>query len=691
MANQGPATADPAEEVATMRMPGTIMTTIALASLRTCRATLPALIGVMLLLTAAGRAWGGADRWTVQGGPGGGSVSALAVDPAEPRTLFAGATVGGLFRSGDSGDHWVAVGGGPTRGDQPVLAIDPGDPRTIFAGHFRSSDGGATWVPQTAGPFASGGTLVCLVFAPSQPSVVYALAAIFGLPDSFFRSADGGATWEPLATPFIAGDAGTVSVDPQAADTLFVPSLFGLFRSVDGGRTWADKSPVPDRFTQAARVVFDPHRPRTVFAMDAASGLYRSVDGGDSWRAVGAGAGGLVLGASFFLQDLAFSGDGSTLVVGARYLPPSWHPLSSFFQSDDSGATWTPLSRQVPFALNALAADPSTAGRLYATAAEGVFRSDDGGRTWAAKVGGLVMSAVTGLAADSQLPSTLYAVDADGVLSRSPDGGSSWLYLRGGVQPLLAVDPTHAGTFFAASALSLLRLTAEGNRSRPLQLLLHCTVLQGLIVDPAAPSTLYVTLLADNGIGCHDDSGVLDIKSADGGRTFVLLPNAVAPPVIGPPGSTLYARDIASGRLVRSVDGGATWVSAGTGLPADFVPASLVVSPIAPWLYVSGQDGTIYRSENGAHGWTQVAPSPLGAAAALVLVVDPRRAAIVYGYGGGRFFRSLDAGATWREHGAGLAGLGFSGPLVVDVAHPARVLAGTADGSILAIDLPRGR
>ena len=142
---------------------------------------------------------------------------------------------------------------------------------------------------------------------------------------------------------------------------------------------------------------------------------------------------------------------------------------------------------------------------------------------------------------------------------------------------------------------------------------------------------------------------------------------------------------------ICSVDGGETWVSADSGLPADFVPASLVVSPIAPWLYVSGKDGTVYRSENGAYGWTQVAPSPLGAAVALALVVDPRRAATVYGYGGGRFFRSLDAGASWIEHSTGLDGFGFSGPLAVDVTHPARVLAGTTDGLILAIDLPRGR
>lgn len=677
-----------------MRMPGATRTTTPLASLHTCRAALPPWIAIGLLLAGAGRAWGGADRWTVQGGPGGGSVSALAVDPAEPGTLFAGPTIGGLFRSGDRGSHWHAVAGGPTLGDQAVLAIAPGDPRTIFAGHFRSSDGGATWVPQAAGPFAAGGQLVSLVFAPSEPSIVYALSALppgnpEGVPDTFFRSDDGGATWEPLATPFFAGDSGPVTVDPRDPDTLFVPGFLALYRSVDGGRTWADKSPVPDRFSQAARVVFDPHRRRTVFAMDASSGVHRSDDGGDSWHAVGAGAGGIVLGESYDLQDLAFSGDGSTLVVGARFLPPAWHPLSTFFQSQDGGATWTTLSRRVPFALNALAADPATAGRLYATALEGVFRSDDGGRTWTARVGGLVTSAVTGLAADAELPSTLYAVDADGVLSRSPDGGASWSYLRGGVQPPLAVVPDHAGTFFASSALNLLRLTGEGTRLLPLPLSLVCVLLQGLIVDPAAPSTLYVTLAPDTALGCHDDQGVVDIRSTDGGRTFVQLPEAVAPPVIGPPGSTLYARDVASGGLVRSVDGGATWFAANTGLPAAFVPASLVVSPTAPWLYVSGQDGTIYRSENGAHDWVRVAPSPLGAGAPFVLVVDPRRAATVYGSGGGRFFRSLDAGASWIEHSTGLDGFDISGPLVVDLTHPARVLAGTTEGSILAIDLPR--
>jgi len=676
-----------------MRMPGTTRTTTPLASLRTCRAALPPLIAIGLLLTGAGRAWGGADRWTVQGGQGGGQVSALAIDPAEPRTLFAGATAGRLFRSGDRGGHWRAVAGGPTLGDQPVLAIDPGDPRTIFAGHFRSSDGGVSWVPQTAGPFASGGQLVSLVFAPSQPSVVYALSALppgnpEGVPDTFFRSADGGATWEPLATPFFAGSTGSTSVDPRDPDTLFVSALDALYRSVDGGRTWADRTPEPDCVCLGARVAFDPHRPRTVFELDP-FGVHRSDDGGDSWRAVGAGAGGIVLGGSYFPRALAFSPDGSTLVVGAEHFTPEWYPLSTFFQSQDGGATWTALSRRVPFALNALAFDPSTAGRVYATAREGVFRSDDGGRIWTAKVVGLVTAAVTGLAADSALPSTLDAVNADGVLSRSPDGGSSWQYLSGGVRAPLVVDATRAGTFFAASARNVLRLTEDGTRALPLPLSLFCVLLQGLVVDPAAPSSLYVTLAPDTSLGCHDDQGVVDVRSTDGGRTFVQLPEAVAPPVIGPPGSTLYARDVASGGLVRSVDGGITWFAANTGLPADFVPASLVVSPTAPWLYVSGQDGTIYRSENGAHGWTRVAPSPLGAAAALVLVVDPRRAATIYGHGGGRFFRSLDAGASWIEHSAGLEGLGIGGPLIVDVVHPARVLAGTTDGSILAIDLPR--
>lgn len=43
------------------------------------------------------------------GGPPGGSVEALAIDPSTPATLFAGTHGGGVFKSTNRGTSWTAA------------------------------------------------------------------------------------------------------------------------------------------------------------------------------------------------------------------------------------------------------------------------------------------------------------------------------------------------------------------------------------------------------------------------------------------------------------------------------------------------------------------------------------------------------------------------------------------------------
>jgi photosystem II stability/assembly factor-like uncharacterized protein len=68
----------------------------------------------------------GNNVWTSLG-PGGGSVSALAIDPATPTTLYA-ATRGGVFKSTTGGSSWSAVNTGLTNTSVGPLAIDPATP-----------------------------------------------------------------------------------------------------------------------------------------------------------------------------------------------------------------------------------------------------------------------------------------------------------------------------------------------------------------------------------------------------------------------------------------------------------------------------------------------------------------------------------------------------------------------------------
>ena len=72
------------------------------------------------------------------------SVSALSIDPTNPRVVFAG-TNAGVYKSDDGGESWRKIG---TRRAY-ALSIDPTNPRVIFAGTnagvYKSTDGGATW------------------------------------------------------------------------------------------------------------------------------------------------------------------------------------------------------------------------------------------------------------------------------------------------------------------------------------------------------------------------------------------------------------------------------------------------------------------------------------------------------------------------------------------------------------------
>ena len=120
-----------------------------------------------LILLAAGAwfspvAYAGQGVWT-SGGPYGGNITALAIDPANSALLYAGTPGGRVFKSTNGGKSWTfKVGLTPTSPWvlQPsvyALAIDPATPTTLYAGRirlttsrwwrvFKSTDSGGTWV-----------------------------------------------------------------------------------------------------------------------------------------------------------------------------------------------------------------------------------------------------------------------------------------------------------------------------------------------------------------------------------------------------------------------------------------------------------------------------------------------------------------------------------------------------------------
>jgi photosystem II stability/assembly factor-like uncharacterized protein len=142
--------------------------------------------------TNAGRSWR-----IVGGDPHAfGHVAELAVDPRRSSVVYRAidhgvpaSTSGGVFKSTDGGQTWKAMNNGlPSPRVTPsayAIVIDPRSPNTVYVaadsdglfpkgiGVFKSSDGGATWVPFSEG-LAGDGHRVKHLAIDSRGSTLYA-------------------------------------------------------------------------------------------------------------------------------------------------------------------------------------------------------------------------------------------------------------------------------------------------------------------------------------------------------------------------------------------------------------------------------------------------------------------------------------------------------------------------------------
>jgi photosystem II stability/assembly factor-like uncharacterized protein len=130
------------------------------------------------------------------------TIWSLAIDPVDPRILFAGTRPAGVYRSRDGGRQWeklaVDIAQECSIGTPFVTSVmvDPDDHRMVWAGVeidgvFRSLDGGDTWTHVETGLYDP--DIHAMTIAATQPKRVYASTA-----REVFASNNMGETWQPL-------------------------------------------------------------------------------------------------------------------------------------------------------------------------------------------------------------------------------------------------------------------------------------------------------------------------------------------------------------------------------------------------------------------------------------------------------------------------------------------------------------
>jgi len=284
------------------------------------------------------------------------SASASAHDPS---------AYGGLFRSRDLGGVWLNADVGLFLNAALTVAVDPRDPNDVLMGNdlglMRSRSGGRSWSPEA--PDLVTGAVFALAFSPDGAS------ALCAAPSGVFRLSDG--RWTGATAPDGAAPARAIGFG-AAPGRVYLLGRGGLFASGDGGQTYgrvAVGTPSEEAEMTALAVAT---RPREILLAVVGGSLVASEDGGQRWspRAAGMGDGVPV----------------DTVVVDPVSTGRLWAAQGDrVYVSDDSGVTWRAVGQPLPepgTTVRGIAADP-TATRLVVATHRGLYRSDDGGRSWA--------------------------------------------------------------------------------------------------------------------------------------------------------------------------------------------------------------------------------------------------------------------------------------------------------------------
>jgi len=671
------------------------------------------------LFTSAPVAQAGTNVWT-RLGPEGGSITAVAIDPVTPGTLYAG-TGAGVFKSTNHGGTWTAMNSGlPEYPDGTIdvraLALDPVTPSTLYAavrtstsaGVFKSTDAGASWASTGLSDVYVYSPVIAIAIDPITPSTLYAGTYGSGLR----KSTDAGATWHTPTTGINVFNS--LAIDPKTPTTVYAGADDkGVFKSTDGGAHWAAGTGFLPSSSTVTAVVIDPVTPSTVYAAatGTAGAVYKSTDAGANWKALDTGT--LNDAVEAVVMDPI---EPATLYVGTTRI----------LKSTDAGATWKSASVGLPknMAVSAVAIDPFAPSTVYAGTGGfwgsdglGVFRSTDAGATWSHTSTGLPAVPLNTLVVDPAAPDTLYGT-IGAFFFKSKDAGETWTATGlGDYTASLGIDPFTPSTLYVGTVYSGVRKSTDGGVSWTAAGPGFSDVF-AIAIDPLTPDRMYT--VAQGTVMKSTDAGATWSDVGPTCATLDLESSGFCPGVCGRveahtlaidpvTSATLYAyvevapppcffaavrtadRHEQRNALVKSTDGGATWNEVGTGLRTDYSVVTLAIDPSAPRTLYAGTDGVgVFKSTDAGVTWVGTG---LTDGQVTGLLIDPVTPGTLYaGTDSSGVFKSTNAGATWSMLNTGLPNTPTIFALVIDPITRTTLFAATSHGvfSIQQVDVCAG-
>jgi photosystem II stability/assembly factor-like uncharacterized protein len=244
-------------------------------------------------------------------------------------------------------------------------------------------------------------------------------------------------------------------------------------------------------------LTYDPSDPNRIILGTSAGQLFVSQDGGNSWGLFTH----LGPGDDYVFDHVIFDSTNPATLYAAAW---GLFADGGVFRSDDGGRTWRELTGVHGLSIRAMAMAPSDHNTLVVAAVEGVFRSRDGGATWQrispenpmAIENHSSLKNFVSVAIDPQDPETIYA-GTQHLPWKTTDGGAHWHNLKEGILDdsdvfSIIIDPKKPSRVYA-SACSGIYLSENGAELfHRVQGLPHSAIRTRVLKqDPQRPSVVY--------------------------------------------------------------------------------------------------------------------------------------------------------------------------------------------------------
>jgi photosystem II stability/assembly factor-like uncharacterized protein len=351
----------------------------------------------------------------------------------------------------------------------------------------------------------------------------------------------------------------------------------------------------------------DPNNANTFFACSPAGQLWKSTNAGGSWTVISdaipaAGATDVAIDPTNSNILYALTGDADQAI---------YHPSSrGCYKSTNGGATWSPtglIYTSAGVLLTSVIIHPTSPNIVIVSGTNGIWRSTNSGANFTQ----VSTSSIREVVFNPLKPATVYAGSKSGaVLLRSYDAGVTWTQLGGGL------PASSAAVRFS--------------------------------IDISKADTNYVYVMATNS-GANMQGFY---RSTDAGATFSLMSTTPNIPngqgwynlaVAADPAAanTVYAAGLT---IYKSIDGGATWASAG-GIHSDVHDLQFLGADI-----LAASDGGVYRRSGTS--WTNIS-SNLAIAQPYSIGLSPTNTNTVVSGHQDNGTNITTNGTTWRAFSGG--------------------------------------